>query len=214
MNIDTIITEKIQDQSAIAVNNVLLVKIKPIIRDLFETEISLKVADLVADDLPSMVESTLDDIIESHVDSKVTDAVDNYMDSIDWSDHIDSSTITDAVSDEMNNMDIDDLVTEAVKERTDQKLYELINDAVSDLDMDNIVSEHRVEVAVESVISRGSALENAIKAELATYMENNLSNFFRSPEGMELLSRFFLSYAGRSMLATNLTILLKGDNVA
>jgi len=36
MNIDTIITEKIQDQSAIAVNNVLLVKIKPIIRDLFE----------------------------------------------------------------------------------------------------------------------------------------------------------------------------------
>jgi len=172
------------------------------------------VADLVADDLPSMVESTLDDIIESHVDSKVTDAVDNYMDSIDWSDHIDSSTITDAVSDEMNNMDIDDLVTEAVKERTDQKLYELINDAVSDLDMDDIVSEYRVENAVESVISRGSAVEDSIKAEVATYMENNLSNFFRSPEGMELLSRFFLSYAGRSALATNIIKLLEANDNA
>jgi hypothetical protein len=214
MNIDAIITEKIQDQSLIAVNNVLAIKIKPIIRDLFETEIANKVADIVADDLPSIVESTLDDVVESHVDSKVTDAVDNYMDSIDWSDHIDSSTITDAVSDEMNNMDLSDLITEAVEERTDQKLYELINDAVSDLDMDNIVSEYRVENAVESVLSRGSVLENAIKAEVATYMENNLSNFFRSPEGMELLSRFFLSYAGRSALATNVIKLLETNDNA
>jgi len=210
MNIDAIITEKIQDQSVTAVNNVLLVKIKPIIRDLFETEISLKVADIVADDLPSIVESTLDDVVESHVDSKVTDAVDNYMDSINWSDHIDSSVITDAVSDEMNNMDWDDLVTDAVKERTDQNLYELVNDAVSDLDMDNIVSEYRVEKAVDSVLHRGTTINDSVKF----YMENNLSNFFRSPEGTALLAQFFSSYAGRSMLATNLTILLKGDNVA
>jgi hypothetical protein len=210
MTIDSIIAEQIQAQSIIAINRVLADKIKPIIRDIFETEISLKVADLVSDDLPSMVESTLDDVVESHVDSKVTEAVDNHMDSIDWSDHIDSSTIADAVSDELNNMDLDDLVTEAVKDRTDQRMYEIINDAVSDLDADNIVSEYRIEIAVDSVLSRGSTINDSVKF----YMDNNLSNYFRSPEGTAMLSQFFLSYAGRSMLATNLTILLKEGNNA
>ena len=210
MNIDAIISEKIQDQSVIAVNNVLLVKIKPIIRDMFETEISLKVADLVSDDLPSMVESTLDDVVDSHVDSKMTDAVDNYMDSIDWSDHIDSSTITDAVTDELSNMDWDDLVTDAVKDRTDEKLYELVNDAVSDLDMDCIVSEYRVENAVDTVLSRGTTLNDSVKF----YMENNLSNFFRSPEGMEILSQYFASYSGRSTLAANVIKLLEANDNA
>jgi hypothetical protein len=214
MNIDAIITEKIQDQSVIAVNNVLQAKIKPIIRHMFDTEISIKVGELVADDLPSMVESTLDDIVESHVESKVTDAVDNYMESIDWSDHIDSSTITDAVTDELSNMDWDDLVTDAVKDRTDRTMYEVINDAVSDLDMDNIVTEYRVENAVESVLSRGSALENTIKDTVETYMEKNLSNFFRSPEGMELLSQYFASYAGRSTLAANVIKLLETNDNA
>ena len=215
MNIDAIISEKIQDQSVIAVNNVLLTKIKPIIRDLFETEISLKVADLVADDLPSMVESTLDDVVESHVDSKVTEAVDNYMDSIDWSDHIDSSTIEDAVKDELNNMEWDDLVTDAVKERTDERLYEVINDAVADLDADNIVSEYRVENAVDNVLARSPfMIENAIKASVETYMEKNLSNFFRSPEGMEMLSRYFASYSGRSTLAANVIKLLEANDNA
>jgi len=215
MNIEAIITEKIQDQSVIAVNNVLLVKIHPIIRHIFETEISRTVADLVADDLPSMVESTLDDVVESHVDSKVTDAVDNYMESIDWSDHIDSSTIEDAVKDELNNMEWDDLVTDAVKERTDERLYEVINDAVADLDADNIVSEYRVENAVDNVLARSPfMIENAIKASVETYMEKNLSNFFRSPEGMEMLSRYFASYSGRSTLAANVIKLLEANDNA
>ena len=215
MNIDAIISEKIQDQSVIAVNNVLLTKIKPIIRDLFETEISLKVADLVADDLPSMVESSLDDVVESHVDCKVTEAVDNYMDSIDWSDHIDSSTIEDAVKDELNNMEWDDLVTDAVKERTDERLYEVVNDAVADLDADNIVSEYRVENAVDNVLARSPfMIENAIKASVETYMEKNLSNFFRSPEGMEMLSRYSASYSGRSTLAANVIKLLEANDNA
>jgi|GWRWMinimDraft_6_1066014.scaffolds.fasta_scaffold03443_3 hypothetical protein len=215
MNIDAIINEKIQDQSVIAVNNVLLVKIHPIIRHIFETEISRSVADLVGDDLPSMVESTLDDVVESHVDSKVTEAVDNYIDSIDWSDHIDSSTIEDAVSDELNNMEWDDLVADAVKERTDERLYEVVNDAVADLDADNIVSEYRVENAVDNVLARSPhMIENAIKSSVEAYMEKNLSNFFRSPAGVEMLDQYFSSYAGRSTLGANLIKLIKGDNIA
>jgi uncharacterized membrane protein YheB (UPF0754 family) len=214
MNIDAIITEKIQDQSVIAVNNVLLHKIKPIITDLFENEISRKVADLVSDDLPSMVEATLDEVVESHVDCKVTEAVDNYMESVDWADHIDSSTIADTISDEMNNMDWDDLVTDAVKERTDQKLYELVNDAVSDLDMYNIISEIRVENAVGTVLYGSSVLENSINTAVEAYMEKNLSNFFRSPEGTALLGQYFSSHAGRCTLAANLTKLLETNDNA
>lgn len=203
MTIDTIIAEHI----AAAINRALTERVKPIIRNIFDTEISVKVASLVDDNLPPMLESTLDDVVESHV----TDAVSDYMSSINWSDHID---ISDAVSDEMQNMDFDDLVTEAVKDRTDQKMYEIINDAVSDLDMENIISDASIENAVDNALSRSTTINATINDSVKFYMENNLSNYFRSPSGEALLERFFLSEAGRSMLATNLTILLKGDNIA
>lgn len=218
MSIDTIIAEQIAAQATIAVNRVVGVTIKPLIKDIFDTEISKKIEDIIDDkasDIDTQVEGLIDEIVERHVDDKVQEAVDNYMGDIDWSDHISSSDLTDAVVDHLdNNMEWDDLVTAAVKERTDQKLYELINDAVNDLDMDNIVSEYRVEVAVDNVLSRDTVLKDFVKGEVKTYMDNNLSNYFRSTEGAAMLESFFLSYAGRSMLATNLTILLKGDNIA
>jgi hypothetical protein len=217
MTIDTIIAEQIAAQSTIAVNRVVGITIKPLIKDIFDTEISKKIEDIIEDkasDIDTQVEGLIDEIVERHVDDKVQEAVDNYMGDIDWSDHIDSSAVEDAVQSALGDMEWDDLVTAAVEDRTDQKLYELVNDAVSDLDMDNIVSSYRVEVAVDDVLSRGTVLKDFVKGEVKTYMDNNLSNYFRSPEGTAMLEKFFLSYAGRSMLATNLTILLKGDNIA
>jgi hypothetical protein len=207
MSIDTIIAEQIQAASVIAVNRVVTVTIKPLIKDIFDSEISKKIEDIIEDkasDIDTQVEGLIDEIVERHVDDKVQEAVDNHMGDIEWSDHVSSSDLTDAVAEHLdNNMEWDDLVAAAVKERADQKLYELVNDAVSDLDMDNIVSDRRIELVVDA----------ALPAAVANYMDDKLSNYFRSPEGQKVLSDFILSHAGRTALArTFMTILLEHSN--
>ena len=207
MSIDTIIAEQIAAQSTIAVNRVVGVTIKPLIRDIFDTEISKKIEDIIDDkasDIDTQVEGLIDEIVERHVDDKVQEAVDNYMGDIDWSDHISSSSIEDAVSDHLeNNLELDNLVEAAVKERADNRLYEVVNDAVNDMDMDDIISDRRLELTVDA----------ALPAAVANYMDDKLSNYFRSPEGEKVLSDFLVSHAGRTALArTLMTILLEHSN--
>lgn len=207
MNIDTFIAEQIAAQATIAVNRVVGVTIKPLIKDIFIAEISAKIEDIIDDkasDIDAQVEGLIDEIVERHVDDKVQEAVDNYMGDIDWSDHISSSSIEDAVSDHLeNNMELDNLVAAAVKERTDRRLYEVVNDAVNDMDVDNIISDRRIELVVDA----------ALPAAVANYMDDKLSNYFRSPEGEKVLSDFLVSHAGRTALArTFMTILLEHSN--
>ncbi len=207
MNIDTFIAEQIAAQATIAVNRVVGVTIKPLIKDIFIAEISAKIEDIIDDkasDIDAQVEGLIDEIVERHVDDKVQEAVDNYMGDIDWSDHISSSSIEDAVSDHLeNNMELDNLVAAAVKERTDRRLYEVVNDAVNDMDVDNIISDRRIELVVDA----------ALPAAVANYMDDKLSNYFRSPEGEKVLSDFLVSHAGRTSLARILmTILLEHSN--
>lgn len=207
MSIDTIIAEQIAAQATIAVNRVVGVTIKPLIKDIFDSEISKKIEDIIEDkasDIDTQVEGLIDEIVERHVDDKVQEAVDNYMGDIDWSDHISSSSIEDAVSDHLdNNVELGDLVEAAVKERTDNRLYEVVHDAVVDLDMDYIISDRRIELIVDA----------ALPAAVANYMDDKLSNYFRSPEGEKVLSDFLVSHAGRTALArTFMTILLEHSN--
>ena len=206
MSIDTIIAEQIADASVIAINRVLTVTIKPLIKDIFDTEISKKIEDIIDDkasDIDTQVEGLIDEIVERHVDDKVQEAVDNYMGDIDWSDHISSGSIEDAVSDHLeNNVELDSLVEATVKERTDNRLYEVVHDAVVDLDMDYIISDRRIELVVDA----------ALPAAVANYMDDKLSNYFRSPEGEKVLSDFIVSHAGRTALArTFMTILLENS---
>ena len=207
MSIDTIIAEQIAAQATIAVNRVVGVTIKPLIKDIFDSEISKKIEDIIEDkasDIDTQVEGLIDEIVERHVDDKVQEAVDNYMGDIDWSDHVSSSSIEDAVSDHLdNNVELGDLVEAAVKERTDNRLYEVVHDAVVDLDMDYIISDRRIELIVDA----------ALPAAVANYMDDKLSNYFRSPEGEKVLSDFLVSHAGRTALArTFMTILLEHSN--
>ena len=207
MSIDTIIAEQIAAQATIAVNRVVGVTIKPLIKDIFDNEISKKIEDIIEDkasDIDTQVEGLIDEIVERHVDDKVQEAVDNYMGDIDWSDHVSSSSIEDAVSDHLdNNVELDDLVEAAVKERTDNRLYEVVNDAVNDIDMDNLVSDRRLELTVDA----------ALPMAVANYMDDKLSNYFRSPEGEKVLSDFLVSHAGRTAFArTFMTILLEHSN--
>jgi regulator of protease activity HflC (stomatin/prohibitin superfamily) len=207
MSIDTIIAEKIADASVIAINRVLTVTIKPLIKDIFDNEISKKIEDIIDDkasDIDNQVEGLIDEVVERHVDDKVQEAVDNYMGDIDWSDHIGNDIIEAAVSDHLeNNTELDEIVEAAVKERTDNRLYEVVNDAVNDMDVDNIISDRRIELVVDA----------ALPAAVANYMDGKLSNYFRSPEGEKVLSDFLVSHAGRTCLArTLLTVLLEHSN--
>ena len=207
MSIDTILAEQIQAASVIAVNRVVTVTIKPLIKEIFDNEISKKIEDIIDDkasDIDNQVEGIIDEIVERHVDDKVQEAVDNYMGDIDWSDHVSSSSIEDAVSEHIeNNMELDDVVESAIKQRTDNRLYEVVNDAVNDLDVDNIISDRRIELVVDA----------ALPAAVSNYMNDKLSNYFRSPEGEKMLSDYFVSHAGRTALArTLMTILLEHSN--
>lgn len=179
MTIDSIIAEQIQAQSTIAVNRVIGVTIRPLIKDFFDREVSNRVEEVVE-------RHVIDEIVERHVDDKVQEAVDT------------------GVSDYLENcVELDNLVESAVRERTDNQLYEVVNDVVNELDMDNIISDSRVERAVDA------ALPDAV----ANYMSDRLSNYFRSPEGEQVLSDFVVSHAGRTALArTFMTILLEHSN--
>lgn len=207
MSIDTIIAEQIAAQATIAVNRVVTVTITPLIKNIFDNEISEKIEDIIDDkasDIDTQIEGLIDEIVERHVDDKVQEAVDNYMGDIDWSDHVSSSSIEDAVSEHLdNNIELDGLVEAAVKQRTDNLLYEVVNDAVNDLDVDNIISDRRIELVVDA----------ALPAAVANYMNDKLSNYFRSTEGEKVLSDFLVSHAGRTALArTFMTILLEHSN--
>ena len=185
VSIDTFIAEQIQAQSTIAVNRIMGVTIRPLIKDIFDGELNDK------------------------VQKAVDDAVANYVEDVDLSEHICTGSVEDAVSLHLeNNVDIDSLVEDAVADRTDNRLYEMINDAVSELDTDNIVSDSRIEEAVESALP--AAVESALPLAVADYMGENLSNFFRSPDGEQVLSDFVTSHAGRTALArTFMTLLLE-----